>query len=185
MCSSWSTRICFVSKSRRPISVDLPSSTEPAVTSLSSSLSRISLEIANALPVLHGGFRHAIVGPGLAPLGDAGRGDLVHDLLDRRRVADDATGAGHVADGAEADTGAEGLLVRVALDDVRRGIEHPVPLEDVALVREVDRRQLEALARDVLPDVELRPVRDREDADVLALPDASVVEVPELRPLRA
>src|SRR5205814_9929586 len=39
------------------------------------------------------------------------------------------------------------------------------------------------LARDVLPDVELGPVRDREDADVLALADARVVEVPQLGPL--
>ncbi len=67
----------------------------------------------------------------------------------------------------------------------RGRVEHPVALEDLALVREVDRRQLEPLARDVLPDVELGPVGDREDAHLLALADAAVVEVPELGPLRA
>ncbi len=75
--------------------------------------------------------------------------------------------------------------MRVALDELRRRVEHPVPLEDVALVCEVDRRQAELLARDVLPDVELGPIRDREDAHLLALSDAAVVEVPELRALGA
>ena len=73
----------------------------------------------------------------------------------------------------------------VALDELRGGVEHAVALEDLSLVREVDRRQLELLARDVLPHVELRPVGDREDAYLLPLADAAVVEVPELRTLRA
>src|SRR5680860_44915 len=47
----------------------------------------------------------------------------------------------------------------------------------------VDRRQLDALARDVLPHVELGPVRDREHADVLTAVVAAVVEVPQLRSL--
>src|SRR3954451_15603473 len=98
MCSSWSTRICFVSKSSRPISVDLPSSTEPAVTRRSSSVSRNSLEVANALPVLHRGFADAVVGARLAALGDARRRDLGDDLLERARFADHAAGAAHVAD---------------------------------------------------------------------------------------
>src|SRR4029077_11627276 len=70
--------------------------------------------------------------------------------------------------------------------DVLRGrIEHPVAAEDLALVGEVDRRQLELLARHVLPDVELRPVRDREDAGMSALADARVVQAPQLGPLHA
>src|SRR4029077_13186168 len=72
-----------------------------------------------------------------------------------------------------------------ALDVRRDRIQHPVAAEDLALVREVDQRQLQLLARDVLPDIELGPVRDREDADVLALADSRVVEVPELGPLHA
>src|SRR3954454_5651898 len=102
MCSSWSTRICFVSKSSRPISVDLPSSTEPAVTRRSSSAC-MSSEVANALAVLHRRFADAVVRTGLAALGDAGGGDLRDDLLERRRVREHAAGARHVADRAEAD----------------------------------------------------------------------------------
>src|SRR3954452_7518434 len=101
MCSSWSTRICFVSKSSRPISVDLPSSTDPAVTRRSSSVSRSSLEVANAFPVLHRGLRGPVVGPRLPTLGHARRGDLVDDLVKRPCVAEDAAGARHVADGTE------------------------------------------------------------------------------------
>src|SRR6476659_1917719 len=185
MCSSWSTRICFVSKSSRPIRVDLPSSTEPAVTRRQSSVSRNSLEVANALPIFHRGFADPVVGARLPALGDARRGDLGHDSVDRRRVADDAAGTRHVTDRAEADVRRERLLVREALDEVGDRIQHPVALEDLALVREVDHRQLEILAGDVLPHVELGPVRDREDTDVLALADAGVVEVPELGPLGA
>ena len=79
----------------------------------------------------------------------------------------------------------ERLLARHQLDVVGGRVEHPVAAEHLPLVREVDRRQLELLAGDVLPDVELGPVRDREDADLLALADAPVVEVPELGALSA
>src|SRR5579871_1511070 len=167
------------------MSVDLPSSTEPAVTRRSSAVSRNSLEVANALPVFHGGFRHTVVGTGLAAPGDTGRRDLVDDRVDRPRVAQHAARAGHVADGAEAHRGAERLLVGIPLDEVGGCVEHPVAPEHIALVREVDRRQLELLARNVLPHVELGPVRNREDADVLALPGARVVEIPQLGALRA
>src|SRR5205085_5750745 len=106
-------------------------------------------------------------------------------VLERARRRLDAAGTAHVADGAEAHRCGERVLVRVALDVLAGGVQHPVAPEDLPLVGEVDRRQLELLARDVLPDVELGPVRDREDADLLALPDARVVEVPDLRALRA
>ena len=95
------------------------------------------------------------------------------------------TRAAHVADGAEAHPLGERHLVVVALDHVGGRVQHPVALEHLALVRVVDRRQLELLAGDVLPHVELGPVRDREHAHLLALADLAVVEIPELRPLRA
>src|SRR6202007_2404373 len=88
-------------------------------------------------------------------------------------------------DRAKADGRDERILALHPFDVRRDRVEHPVAAEDLALVREVDRRQLELLTRDVLPDVELGPVRDREDTDVLALADARVVEVPELGPLHA
>src|SRR4051794_4074630 len=139
MCSSWSTKICFVSKSSRPIRVDLPSSTEPHVTRRRRSV-LWALEIANALPVLHRGLAEAIVGAGLAALRDARRRDLLHDRLDRGRGRLDASGTGHVADGAEADGGDERLLALHALDVLGGRVQHSVAAEHLALVREVDRR---------------------------------------------
>src|SRR4051812_13234469 len=167
------------------MSVDLPSSTEPHVTRRSSSACCACSEIADTFAVLHRCLGEAVVGPRLAAFGHSRRRDLVDYLGDRRRIGHDATGARHVADGAEADAGREGVLALHALDVLARGVQHPVAPEDLALVRKVDLRQLQVLPRDVLPDVELRPVRDREHADVLALPDTRVVDVPELGTLRA
>ena len=48
---------------------------------------------------------------------------------------------------------------------------------------EVDRRQCQLLAGDVLPDIEFGPVGDREDTHVLARMNACVVQIPELRTL--
>ena len=53
-----------------------------------------------------------------------------------------------------------------------------------ALVGVVDRRQLDVLALDVAPDVQLGPVGDREHPDVLAGGVPAVVEVPQLGALR-
>src|SRR5512143_1271391 len=52
-----------------------------------------------------------------------------------------------------------------------------------ALVRVVDARDVQLLAPDVLPDVHLGPVADREHADVLARMNAGVVGIPQLRAL--
>src|SRR5579872_1047273 len=98
MCSIWSTMICFESKRRRPISVDLPSSTEPAVTSRRSS---VELEVTDTLPVLHRGLAGTVVGARLAPLGHARRGDLGDDGVEGRRIREHTARARHVADGAE------------------------------------------------------------------------------------
>src|SRR5262245_56013404 len=111
------------------MSVDLPSSTEPQVTSRRSSVAaasgerRESLEVADTLAVLHRGLAHLVVRARLASLGDPRRGDLAHDLVDRRRTRAHAARAGHVADGAETHPVGERLLVRVALDELRRGVE--------------------------------------------------------------
>ena len=48
---------------------------------------------------------------------------------------------------------------------------------------EIQRHHRNVLRVDVLPDVQLRPVRERKHADALALVDAAVVQVPQLRPL--
>src|SRR5581483_8408909 len=146
---------------------------------------QVRLEVANALPVFHRRLADAVVGARLSTLGDTRRRDLRDDLLEGRRLTDDPARAAHVANRAKAHRGTEGILAGHPLHELRRRVEHPVTAEHLALVRVVDRRQLEILARDVLPHVELGPVRDREHADVLALANARVVEVPELGALRA
>src|SRR3954471_17598795 len=191
--SSWSARIAFASCSRRPISVDLPSSTEPAVARRSRSERAteapwplpLPLEVAGNLAVLHGGLADAVVGAGLAALGDLRRGDLGHHVVQGGRGRGDRAGAAHVADRAVADARVERLLALDELDEGRQRVEHPVAAEDPALVGEVDRRDIEALLRDVLPHVELGPVAQREDAHVLAAADAPVVDAPQLRALAA
>ena len=55
--------------------------------------------------------------------------------------------------------------------------------DDLALLGEVERHDRNVLDVDVAPDVDLGPVRQREDADALARPDAAVQQLPELRPL--
>src|SRR2546429_3284562 len=180
-CSSWSARTALESKSSRPISVDLPSSTEPAVASRRV----VALEVAGNLAVLHRGLADAVVGARLAALGDPGARDLDDDVLERGRRRLDRARAAHVAHRAVAHRRAERVLAGQALDVVGDGVEHPVAAEDLALVGEVHRRHLEALGEDVLPDVELGPVGQREDADVLAAADAPVVDVPQLGALVA
>ena len=62
--------------------------------------------------------------------------------------------------------------------------EQRVPADDdLALPREVERHDRDVLLVDVLPDVELGPVRQREDADALARVEPAVEVVPQLRPL--
>src|SRR4051812_21721526 len=193
--SSWSARIALASWSRRPISVDLPSSTEPAVARRSRSeratepypwpLRPWPLEVAGNLAVLHRGLARAVVGARLAALGDLRGGDLGDDRVELGGGRGDGARAAHVADGPVAHARRERRLALDQLDVGRQRVEHPVAAEHLALVGEVDGRDLEALLLDVLPDVELGPVREREDADVLALADAPVVDAPQLRPLAA
>src|SRR3984957_16100179 len=180
-CASWSSKTCLESYSSRPISVLLPSSTDPAV--VKRSRSSVILEIPCLLAVLHRRLRDAVIGACLAPLGDARRRDLQHDLLQRRRPRAHAARAAHVAHRAVAHRLVEH---RLALDQLRAlapCVQHVVALEHRALVREVDRRDLQLLLVDVLPHVQLSPVRQREHAYVLALFDAPVVQVPQLREL--
>src|SRR3954449_6840414 len=193
--SSWSARIALASWSRRPMSVDLPSSTEPAVARRSRSeratepnswpLRPLPLEVAGNLAVLHRGLADPVVGARLAALGDLRGGDLGDGRVELRGGRGDGARAAHVADGPVAHARGERRLAVDQLDVGRQRVEHPVAPEHIALVGEVDRRDLQALLLDVLPDVELGPVRQREDADVLALADPPVVDAPQLRALAA
>src|SRR5258705_11142497 len=127
------------------MSVDLPSSTDPHVTRRRSSACCACSEIADTLAVLHCCFGEAVVCSRFAALGHAGGGDLVDDGFDGGSVGDDAAGTGHVADCAEAHGRMERSLAVHPLDEVRAGVEHAVALEDFAIVREVDPRELELL----------------------------------------
>src|SRR5688500_9456052 len=107
------------------MSVDFPSSTEPAVARRSISAIRTLLpsEVAVLLAVFHAGLADAVVGAGGAPLGEAGGGDLGHDLLQRGGGRFDGPGARDVADGAEADGALLGLLAGQPRDE--RRVRHP------------------------------------------------------------
>jgi hypothetical protein len=58
--------------------------------------------------------------------------------------------------------------------------QHAVALDHLAVVRVVDGRELDPFAPDVLPDVQLGPVRQREGPQVFARAHAALVELPEL-----
>src|SRR5207248_675077 len=180
-----------------PIRVLLPSSTEPAVA-MRSVLARrsttgsgwplpsmtVSLEVATAFAVLHGRLAHSVVGARLAALGDARGCDLLNHGVERDRPRLHGARARHVAHRAVPHARLERLLAFDQLDEWAERIEHAVALEHLALVGEVDRGDLELLLGDVLPHVELGPVREREHAHVLALLVAAVVERPQLWALR-
>ncbi len=55
-----------------------------------------------------------------------------------------------------------------------------VHVDDLSLGRKVERDNRDFFEVDVLPNVELGPVRDREDANALAFPDLAVVDIPQL-----
>src|SRR5204863_6725813 len=111
------------------MSVDLPSSTEPAVASRSEVTA--ALEVAGNLAVLHGGLADAVVGARLAALGDPRERDLGDDLVERRGAGLDRARATHVTDRPVAHAGQERVLVRQALDVVGHRVEHPVAAEDL------------------------------------------------------
>ena len=60
------------------------------------------------------------------------------------------------------------------------GDERVAAHEHAAVFGEVERHDGDVFEQDVVPDVELGPVGEREDADAFAGGDAGVVEVPEL-----
>ena len=63
--------------------------------------------------------------------------------------------------------------------------QHPVALEDIALMGVVQRRQLDLLPGDVAPHIQLGPVAEREHPHVLTGSVLAVVKVPQLGSLVA
>ena len=113
-------------------------------------------------------------------LGGGGQEHFLNDLGKRGGGALDGTRQRVAPKRAEAD----GAHFRgfVWLEREAFVIDHQnetVALHCRAQGREIERDDLDAFEMDVLPDVELGPVRDREHADAFALGLAGVVEAPE------
>src|SRR5664279_1241431 len=189
--ASWSARMPRLSNSSRPMSVLLPSSTLPAVMKRSTPRSSSSSggvrafisEISFALAPFHRRIGSLVVHARGASLGDVGSRCLDDDLGNVRGDAFDGAGAGDVADSAKPH---RDPLDRFAGLGRRQGHdrnEQAAPAHDLAPMREIEAGQRQALAFDVLPDVELGPVGDGKDAQVLARMQVGVVEVPALGPL--
>src|SRR5438445_6503757 len=193
--ASWSSNIARVSCSSRPISVLLPSSTLPAVmkrnTPRSStasgfrsiSPSKLISEVSLLLAPLHGGFRSLVVHARRPALGDSGQHGLGDDLSRRCGGGLHRAGATDVTHGAEAHRKLLDPFAGARWGDLRHRNEQAVAAHHRAAVGVVDGGHGEALALDVLPDVELGPVADREHAYVLALRNPRVVQAPQLWPL--
>src|SRR6267378_5105843 len=193
--ASWSSKTARVSCSSRPISVLLPSSTLPAVMKRSTPRSSaalalrsisprsVMLEVAFLLAPLHGRFRGLVVHARRASFGDRGQRRFGDDLGGRGRHGFHGAGAADVAYGAEAHRQFFHCLAATRRSDLRHRNEQTVAAHYRTAMRVIDRRDGELFALDILPDVELGPVADGEDAHVLALRHAGVVEIPQLRPL--
>jgi hypothetical protein len=115
------------------------------------------------------------------PLAAGGEEHLADDLGEFGRAALGGARERVAAERAEADPlqlgGRRELLGHAVVVDED---QLPLVLDDRTLGGAVDVDERNLLEVDVLPDVELGPVGDREDPDLLALVDLGVVEVPEL-----
>ena len=95
---------------------------------------------------------------------------LADDALERVGVGFDRAGQRIAAERAEADHAVLDRLARLQLHAlVVAHDQHAVALDHRPLLGEVERHDRDVLLQDVLPDVELGPVRQREDADRFAL----------------
>src|SRR4030088_47255 len=145
--ASWSSKIALESYSSRPMSVLLPSSTDPAVanrrmsiisssrrTGLSQARGRTS-EVPLPLAVFHGRLARAVVRAGLAALGDPGRCDLGDHFGNGRGRRLDGSRVGHVADRSVPDGRLEQRLVLTPRHERAVREQDPVALEDAAGMR--------------------------------------------------
>ena len=106
----------------------------------------------------------------------------ISSMMSRSVVAFEFNGAGQgiAAQGAEADAAHFRLFAGVEPHALVIDHDHlAVAPDDRALGGEIERHDGNVLEVDILPDVELGPVREREDADRFALVLAGVVEVPQ------
>ncbi len=62
--------------------------------------------------------------------------------------------------------------------------QHAVARDHGTLRRQIKRDDRNIFLQDILPDIQLGPAGEREDADLFALVDAGIVGLPHFRPLR-
>ncbi|MEN9682098.1 MAG: hypothetical protein RLZZ627_1991, partial [Pseudomonadota bacterium] len=116
--------------------------------------------------------------------GGGGEEHFLNDFRERRCGGFDGAGQGIAAQGPEADgsdlggfTGLEGHALVIDHD------EGTVSFHDGAWRCEIERDDWNVLKIDVLPDIELGPVRQRENANTFAFVDLAVVDIPKFRTL--
>src|SRR6188474_396265 len=116
------------------------------------------------------------------PLGLARGDELLDDLRHRISVGSNRAGARRAAERPHSALQRLGSLAghrddkRLLLDD-QGGAAH----DHLAFFGEIERDDRDLLDVDVLPDVNLGPVREREDANALAGPQLAVEQAPKLR----
>src|SRR5262249_40376347 len=111
--------------------------------------------------------------------------NFLHDLFQTRGRGAHGTGTGHAPEAAESTQHPLDFLAWPrAVFSARREepVEEddlPVACHDVSFACVIQRVDGNFLEIDVLPDVELRPIRQRKDANRLFRADPAVVEIPE------
>src|SRR5690606_21982535 len=91
---------------------------------------------------------------------------------------------GHITYGAVSYPAALHYIRFIDPDKGRNGHQLAFVLDHFSFVREIDGWQCDLFPADVIPDIQLRPVADREYADVLPFVDPSVINMPQFRALQ-
>ena len=144
-----------------------------------SRVQRHCLEIPFFFAVLHGAFA-ALVVHASAALSNACCGNFIDDFFEGVGVAFKGARDCEIAEGPETDMHHFGRFIRAEVEVVGVGEDLACATDALAVMREVERRQGDVLAEDVVPHVELGPVVQREDAEVLAGRVHAVEQVPQL-----
>src|SRR5215469_17737693 len=117
------------------------------------------------------------------PLRASEKLQLLNDVANRRCSRANGTRTVRATQRAHSAHNHFGLLTGKRLDSVLHRNELPSPNEHLPFLREVERHDGDLFSIDVLPNVEFRPIRQRKDTHALSCFDATVEEVPKLRPL--
>src|SRR6185437_13816447 len=185
--ASWSSSRPVESAINRPISVDLPSSTEPQARKRSAFLcSATSIsEVALALLALHR-LMACAVDQAASALGESRDAQLVDHRGYVFGIRIDRAGQRPAAERPEAHAPGLHLFVGVQMQalvvDCDPGI---AAVQDLPVGGEVERHDRNSFGLDVGPHVGLGPIRQREGAHGLARREPQVVVAPQLRLLVA